>query len=99
MNTHKYSLKTIFILNLKKIPLEYNSVNLILMKKIQEKLKQLNDSADSKEAESLPQNCNLIKQIWHLRFFTDEGQTIKSYLTGEQTRDEKICVPCSYFKL
>lgn len=63
MNTHKYSLNTIFILNFKKIPLEYISVNLILMKKIQEKLKQLNDSADSKEVESLPQNCNLIKQI------------------------------------
>lgn len=63
MNTHKYSLKNIFILIFKKIPLEYISVNLILTKKIQEKLKQLNDSADYKEAESLPQNCNLIKWI------------------------------------
>lgn len=69
------------------------------MKKTQEKLKQLNASADYKEAESLPQNCNLIKWIWHLRFFTDEGQTIKIYLTGEQSRDEKIHVPRSYFKL
>lgn len=47
----------------KKIPSEYISVNLILMKKIQENLKQSNDSADYEEAESLPQNCNLIKRI------------------------------------
>lgn len=37
------------------------------MKKIQDKLKQLNDSADYREAESLPQNCNLKKRIWLLR--------------------------------
>lgn len=69
------------------------------MKKTQGKLKQLKDSAGYKEVESLPQNCNLIKRIWHSRFFTCEDQTRKSYLTGEQSRDEKIHVPCSCFKL
>lgn len=62
------------------------------------KMKQLNDSADYEEVESLPQKWSLIKQFWHLKFVTDGGQTVKRYLTGEQSRHEKIHVPCPHYK-
>lgn len=65
MSTHKYSFKNHFHpeLKKKKISLENISVNLILMKKTQGKLKRLNNSAGYEETESLPQNCNLLKWI------------------------------------
>lgn len=45
------------------------------MKMQEKRLKQLNDPAGYNEVKPLPQKWSLIKQIWRLKFVTDEGQT------------------------